>query len=167
MVEKLLRELELERIPCLKVFNKVDLVQEQGDALPTGEDGVFISAKDAATLPPLLERAEALLQQVCHPLTSISLYVSDNVDPLLTGFAAGRSKAPLIPKSWLISKSSLIRSLRLSEVFAYPKSSLICEKIGFVSGLQVKGQGPFQNGIFWEVTTDLVALDRGYDCFYS
>ncbi len=61
VVERLLRELALERIPCLKVFNKVDIVRAQGGGTPAGEDGVFISAKDAATLPPLLERAEALL----------------------------------------------------------------------------------------------------------
>lgn len=62
VVEDLLRELELERIPCLKVFNKIDLVLERGDTLPMGEKGVFVCAADPTTLPPLLERAESLLE---------------------------------------------------------------------------------------------------------
>lgn len=62
VVEKMLRELELDRIPCLKVFNKVDLVQGGGGELPPGKDGIFISATDSDSLPPLLERAETLLR---------------------------------------------------------------------------------------------------------
>jgi len=62
VVESLLRDLELEQIPCLKVFNKIDLVEGRGDALPIGEKGVFISAADPATLPPLLVQAESLLE---------------------------------------------------------------------------------------------------------
>ncbi|MCF6186572.1 MAG: GTPase HflX [Desulfobulbaceae bacterium] len=63
VVDNFLRELELENIPCLKVLNKVDLVQERGGVVPADDDGIRVSAIDAATLPPLLERAESLLQQ--------------------------------------------------------------------------------------------------------
>lgn len=62
VVENLLRELGLDRIPCLKVFNKIDLVEgERG--LPAGEDGVAISALDRASLGPLLERAGRMLRR--------------------------------------------------------------------------------------------------------
>ncbi len=59
VVEDLLRELELDQLPRLTVFNKVDLVADgqwvreeaqRYDALP-------VSALDQETLPPLLERA--------------------------------------------------------------------------------------------------------------
>ena len=61
VVEDLLAELELEQIPCLKVFNKIDRVRSQGGSIPAGEDGVFVSAIDAATLLPLLCRAGEML----------------------------------------------------------------------------------------------------------
>lgn len=61
VVEGLLAELELGLIPCLKVFNKIDQLQSQGGSIPAGEDGVFISAIDAASLSPLLVRAESIL----------------------------------------------------------------------------------------------------------
>jgi GTP-binding protein HflX len=62
VVDNLLRELELERIPCLKVLNKIDVVQKRGEMLPLEKDGVFVAATDPATLGPLLERAESLLE---------------------------------------------------------------------------------------------------------
>ena len=61
VVEGLLAELGLEEIPCLKVFNKIDrLDTDQRAQLPLDE-GVGISALDAATLTPLLVRAQAML----------------------------------------------------------------------------------------------------------
>ncbi len=61
VVEDLLAELELERIPCLKVLNKIDRVRSQGGSLPTVEDGVFVSAIDAETLSHLLLKVEKAL----------------------------------------------------------------------------------------------------------
>lgn len=62
VVEKLLNELELDSIPCLKVFNKIDrLSVEEQLVLAHGEDGVGVSALNAATLGPLLERAQQTL----------------------------------------------------------------------------------------------------------
>jgi len=52
VVEKLLRELELDRIPCLRVYNKIDQVAE--DVCLHVKDGVCISAVDGSTLGELL-----------------------------------------------------------------------------------------------------------------
>ncbi len=58
VVEKLLAELELDSIPCLKVFNKIDLLTgEEAQKFRCQEDGVGVSATEAATLDPLLQRA--------------------------------------------------------------------------------------------------------------
>lgn len=65
VVEKLLAELELDRIPCLRVFNKIDLLtSEEQHQLAMDANGVGISAVDAATLPPLLERAQSMLRTI-------------------------------------------------------------------------------------------------------
>ncbi|MCI5146004.1 MAG: hypothetical protein D3923_10855, partial [Candidatus Electrothrix sp. AR3] len=58
--EKLLRELELERIPCLRVYNKIDLVAEE---LPPQmvQNGVCITARERTSLADLLQRIEAQL----------------------------------------------------------------------------------------------------------
>jgi len=62
VVEELLRELELDRIPCLKVFNKTDLVQGAQD-FPPGEDRVYVSAVDRRSLAPLIDRAGHILRR--------------------------------------------------------------------------------------------------------
>jgi len=64
VVEGLLAELELDAIPCLKVFNKMDRLppEEQLQLALTGE-GVGISALDAGTLEPLLARAQDMLRR--------------------------------------------------------------------------------------------------------
>lgn len=65
VVEKLLNELELDSIPCLKVFNKIDqLSLEEQQHLARNEEGVGVSALDAATLPPLLERVQSMLRTI-------------------------------------------------------------------------------------------------------
>lgn len=61
VVEELLLELKLERIPCLRVFNKIDRLKSQGGSIPAGEEGVFVNAIDGQTLPPLLAMAGKLL----------------------------------------------------------------------------------------------------------
>lgn len=62
VVDNLLSELELNDIQCLKVFNKIDKVEEKeavrGDL---AGDGVVISARDPSTLEPFLEEAQRLM----------------------------------------------------------------------------------------------------------
>jgi len=63
VVEALLAELELDAIPCLKVFNKIDrLAPEEHVQMVLLEEGVGISALDAGTLGPLLVRAQEILK---------------------------------------------------------------------------------------------------------
>jgi len=59
VVEQLLDELELGRIPRLDVFNKIDRVA--GRCPAAGTEAVCISARDASSLAPLLERAGEIL----------------------------------------------------------------------------------------------------------
>ncbi|HFQ88696.1 MAG TPA: GTPase HflX [Desulfobulbus sp.] len=63
VVEELLRDLELDRIPCLRVYNKVDLVDRETRQRLAAMDGVQVSAVDETTLAPLLERVETLLRR--------------------------------------------------------------------------------------------------------
>lgn len=68
VVESLLAELELDDIPCLQVFNKIDRVApESFDQLPLASEGVRISALDSATLAPLLEKAQGILRSGSGP----------------------------------------------------------------------------------------------------
>ena len=63
VVESLLAELELDHIPCLKVFNKIDMVPpETRVALLASDEGVGISALNPDTLLPLLTKAQAMLR---------------------------------------------------------------------------------------------------------
>lgn len=62
VVENLLRELELEDLPCLKVFNKIDMVEEDFVADQVAQYGaVALSAMDPSTFGPFLERAEKMV----------------------------------------------------------------------------------------------------------
>ncbi|MDH4333279.1 MAG: GTPase HflX [Desulfobulbaceae bacterium] len=62
VVEELLRELELDAIPCLKVFNKIDLVEPEVVAEQLRlHEAVALSARDAATFAPFLDRARSLV----------------------------------------------------------------------------------------------------------
>ncbi len=65
VVEELLRELDLEDIPCLKVFNKIDQ-EGVGEQLlaEARREGVVISALDARTFTPFLEQAEKLMGKI-------------------------------------------------------------------------------------------------------
>ena len=69
VVDRLLSELELGDIPCLKVFNKIDKAPYPVQARAEAEkEGVVISAIDPATLPPFLERAERMMGKVMEPM---------------------------------------------------------------------------------------------------
>lgn len=64
VVEQLLAELELDAIPCLKVYNKIDqLPVEEQQRFLVSDEGVGICAQDATSLTPLLVRAQRLLME--------------------------------------------------------------------------------------------------------
>ena len=64
VVESLLAELELDSIPCLKVYNKIDQVDPAVTAdLLLADDGVAISAPHSETLLPLLLKAQDILKK--------------------------------------------------------------------------------------------------------
>ncbi len=58
-VEKLLRHLDFQDIPCLRVFNKTDLLDpEVTDNICERFSGIGVSALDSKTFPPLIARME-------------------------------------------------------------------------------------------------------------
>lgn len=64
IVEKILRELELNDIPCLKVYNKADQIEESVFLNSMVEpDAVIISAIDSSTLTPFLLAAQKKMQK--------------------------------------------------------------------------------------------------------
>ncbi len=67
VVEDLLRKLDLGAIPCMKVFNKVDRIADNGRLLADVErEGVAISALDAKSLTPFLQRAQQVMGKILH-----------------------------------------------------------------------------------------------------
>jgi len=68
VVESLLRELELDKIPCLKVFNKIDLLPVGTDGADIGDvsrgaEEVAISALDRETFGPFLDSAQKMIRK--------------------------------------------------------------------------------------------------------
>jgi len=64
VVDSLLAELNLARLPCLKVFNKIDLVdQVDREIRMNGQDGVSISALDSSTFAPFLNQAQQMMRK--------------------------------------------------------------------------------------------------------
>lgn len=62
VVEDLLRDLKLDTLPCLRVFNKVDLVApEYVDSQVRSYDAVALCARDSATFGPFLLRARKMV----------------------------------------------------------------------------------------------------------
>lgn len=60
---ELLKELELERVPRLTVFNKADRLEpEVAEGLAFEEEAVLVSALDRSTITPLLVRLEEMLE---------------------------------------------------------------------------------------------------------
>ena len=59
VVEKQLRELDLNKIPCLRVLNKIDLIAEESAAILCREyRAVSLSALDAKTFGPFINAAQ-------------------------------------------------------------------------------------------------------------
>jgi GTP-binding protein HflX len=64
-VEKVIRELHIEAKPSLKVFNKIDLVDpEVVENVSRRHDGVAVSAVTPASLLPLIERMQSLVESL-------------------------------------------------------------------------------------------------------
>lgn len=65
VVQSLLCDLDLNRLPCLNVFNKIDLVEmtEEQRAM-LDRDGVAVSALDSQTLQPFLLKAQQMMRKV-------------------------------------------------------------------------------------------------------
>lgn len=73
-VDKILQDLELNRIPRIIVLNKADLIDESSlealqrqIGLDTGLDGVAISAVKPRTLKPLVEKIGEVVREVAIP----------------------------------------------------------------------------------------------------
>ena len=65
VVEQFLKDLDLENIPCLRLYNKVDLLQEEELAERIEkEGGLLVSSLQADTLKPFLAQAERLIGKV-------------------------------------------------------------------------------------------------------
>jgi GTP-binding protein HflX len=62
VVEKQLRELELDKIPCLKVLNKIDLVDQGFEEIQCKDyQAVALSALDAKTFGPFFNAARKII----------------------------------------------------------------------------------------------------------
>ncbi len=65
VVDDLLRELNLSQIPCLKVFNKSDMLGDNAILLADAQrEGVVVSALQRETLGPLLEKAQNMMGKI-------------------------------------------------------------------------------------------------------
>ena len=65
VVDNLLTELGLGAIPCLKVYNKTDLLDGSAkEHLGIGSDAIALSALDSTTFGAFLERAQQMMRKV-------------------------------------------------------------------------------------------------------
>ena len=65
VVDDLLRELNLSQIPCLKVFNKADMLGDDAILLADAQrEGVVVSALQRETLGPLLAKAQNMMGKI-------------------------------------------------------------------------------------------------------
>ncbi len=64
VVESLLRDLDLNSIPCLRVFNKIDMLDNSVRQGFSSVEGVAVCALDKTTLGPFLEEAQSILLAV-------------------------------------------------------------------------------------------------------
>lgn len=72
-VERILSELRLDAVPCLRVLNKQDLIDpEQVDGLAATLEGIPISAIDSKTLAPLIEEMAKIIGRINDPETAAS-----------------------------------------------------------------------------------------------
>jgi len=71
-VGKILSELGLERIPRIRVFNKMDLIdKETAEYLSNQNEGIAISAKEPESLLPLIEKMAGRVASEPEPVYSV------------------------------------------------------------------------------------------------
>lgn len=64
VVEDLLKELELDRIPCLKVFNKIDLIDsEEAENLARQHEALLLSALTPGTFSAFFEKVQQIIMK--------------------------------------------------------------------------------------------------------
>lgn len=66
VVQQVLAELGADNKPCLLVFNKIDLVHEEGMALPKQPDACFVSARTGQGIEDLIRQVEERLMRRLH-----------------------------------------------------------------------------------------------------
>ena len=72
VVEKQLRELDLDTIPCLRVLNKIDLIAEESATLLCKEyRAVSLSALDVKTFGPFIDAAQKTISRNSSQRTSV------------------------------------------------------------------------------------------------
>ena len=72
VVEKQLRELDLDTIPCLRVLNKIDLIAEESATLLCKEyRAVSLSALDVKTFGPFIDAAQKTINRHNSQKTSV------------------------------------------------------------------------------------------------
>ena len=72
VVEKQLRELDLDKIPCLRVLNKIDLIAEETAAILRREyQAVSLCALDADTFKPFINAAQETIGRHSPMRTSV------------------------------------------------------------------------------------------------
>ncbi len=65
VVEQLLEELDLNMIRCLKVFNKIDLLETNAELIDSlSSEGICMSALDRSTFSPFLEKAQQMMRRL-------------------------------------------------------------------------------------------------------
>jgi GTP-binding protein HflX len=81
VVEKQLQELDLDKIPCLKVLNKIDLVALDFVEMKCREyQAVSLSALDSGTLGPFLEAAREIISRSAPLKSSVVKQSSANLN---------------------------------------------------------------------------------------
>jgi GTP-binding protein HflX len=95
-VERILTELNLAHIPRLIVFNKADLVEAETleailrqTAQGGGHECIAITATDASSLRPMLEKAGAILardltRRAEHDPRKAEIDVEEGIEPLIS-----------------------------------------------------------------------------------
>ena len=66
VVQQVLAELGAENKPCLLVFNKIDLLHEEGMGLPKQPDACLVSARTGQGIEDLIRQVEQLLMRRLH-----------------------------------------------------------------------------------------------------
>jgi len=86
-VEIVLKELEAEKKPRLRVMNKVDLLDEEvaqsriADAAREGSNAVYVSAVEGTGLDHLLERIDAMIEE--DPVSRVKLRIPQSEGKML------------------------------------------------------------------------------------